>query len=362
MRRTLRSCAWGAVVLLVPLKLGAQGPERVLLITNRNSSESGEIAEYYAAKRKIPAAQVCVIAASREERITRDEYESSVRKPVERCLAQRKLTEQVFYLVTTLGVPLHVLGSGKRNSTAGSVDSELALLYARMHGQEVSVAGPQRNPMFRQMDAPFSHRAFPIYLVTRLAAYDVEGVKAMIDRGLAARNQGTIYLDMKDGSDSEGESWLRDAHILLPKGRSELEQTAQVMHGRRNAIGYASWGSNDKARRQRKLGFTWLPGAIATEFVSTNGRTFRRPPEEWTLGQEYRGSNQSLTADLIAEGVTGSAGHTDEPYLAYTPHPDLLFPAYLSGRNLAESFYIAMPAVGWMNIVIGDPLVKLGPP
>ena len=338
-----------------------QGPERVLLITNRNSRESGQIAEYYAAKRKIPAAQVCVIAAPAEEWISRDEYEATVRQPVERCLARKKLTEQVFYLVTTLGVPLHVKGTGKQNSTAGSVDSELALLYAQMHGQDVAIAGPQRNPMFKQTEAPFSHRAYPIYLVTRLAAYDVAGVKAMIDRGLAARNRGTVYLDMRDGSDETGESWLRDAHILIPKGRSELEQTKTPVYEKRNAIGYSSWGSNDKNHDRRTPGFQWLPGALATEFVSTNGRTFQRPPKDWNLGQEYKGTKQSLAADLIAEGATGASGHTEEPFLVYTPRPDLLFPAYLGGRNLAESFYIAMPAVGWMNIVIGDPLVKLGP-
>jgi len=226
----------------------------------------------------------------------------------------------------------------------------------------VDIPGPQANPMYRQSNAPFSHRAFPIYLATRLAAYDVATVKRLIDRGLAARNQGAVYLDMKDGSDGAGEAWLRDAHILLPNGRSQLEQTSEVWYSRRGVIGYASWGSNDKNRKRRALNFDWLPGAIATEYVSSNGRTFHRPPENWAFGQEFGGSPQSLTADLIAEGATGASGHTAEPFLAYTPRPDLLFPAYLGGRNLAESFYIAMPAVGWMNIVVGDPLVKLGPP
>ena len=38
--------------------------------------------------------------------------------------------------------------------------------------------------------------------------------------------------------------------------------------------------------------------------------------------------------------------------------PDYLFPAYLSGRNLAESYYVAIPALSWQNIVVGDPLVR----
>ena len=51
------------------------------------------------------------------------------------------------------------------------------------------------------------------------------------------------------------------------------------MYGEKQVIAYASWGSNDPNRKQRHLGFEWLPGAIATEYVSTNGRTFAKPPE-----------------------------------------------------------------------------------
>jgi tetratricopeptide (TPR) repeat protein len=60
--------------------------------------------------------------------------------------------------------------------------------------------------------------------------------------------------------------------------------------------------------------------------------------------------------DLIREGVTGVSGHVAEPYLQNTVRPDILFPAYLSGLNLAEAFYMAMPGLSWENIVIGDPL------
>ena len=45
-------------------------------------------------------------------------------------------------------------------------------------------------------DEPFQHPRFPIYLVTRLAAWDLADVKAMIDRGLAARNRGKFVIDL----------------------------------------------------------------------------------------------------------------------------------------------------------------------
>src|SRR6266545_4919884 len=61
-------------------------------------------------------------------------------------------------------------------------------------------------------------------------------------------------------------------------------------------------------------------------------------------------------ADLLREGVTGAAAHVDEPFLDATIRPEILFPAYASGRNLAEAFYAAMPYLSWQTIIVGDPL------
>jgi uncharacterized protein (TIGR03790 family) len=76
----------------------------------------------------------------------------------------------------------------------------------------------------------------------------------------------------------------------------------------------------------------------------------------------FAGSPQSLTADFIHDGVTGASGHVAEPFLQFTPRPNIVLPAYYRGRNLAESFYLSIPELSWMNIVIGDPLCSLGRP
>jgi tetratricopeptide (TPR) repeat protein len=97
-------------------------------------------------------------------------------------------------------------------------------------------------------------------------------------------------------------------------------------------------------------------------FVSSDGRTFAEPPAEWNIGTWedkstfFGGSPQSLAGDLIRDGVTGIAAHVAEPFLEYTIRPNILFPAYLSGFNLVESYYLAMPALSWQTVVIGDPL------
>jgi uncharacterized protein (TIGR03790 family) len=144
-----------------------------------------------------------------------------------------------------------------------------------------------------------------------------------------------------------------------------MDATKTVLYGQKDVIGYASWGSNDHARKQRDLGFQWLPGAVATEFVSTNGRTFKRPPDNWTYtGWDDRihffgGSPQGLSADFIHQGGTGASGNVFEPFLSACVRPDYLLPAYYQGHNLAESYYVALPYLSWQGIVLGDPLCSI---
>jgi uncharacterized protein (TIGR03790 family) len=359
------------VLALASGALLAQGPANVLIVVNDNSSLSREIGEYYARRRNIPAVNVCRIRTSPKESIARADYNREIAAPIANCLRQNKMAESILYIVTTGGVPLRVSGTTGNAMTTdnASVDSELTLLYADMHsGRMHALPGSLSSPFFGRRDAKFQHPQFPMYLVTRLAAYDFDGVKGMIDRSLIAENRGKFVIDLRATSDPEGDIWLRSAAAQLPKERTVFDESAKVIYDQADVIGYAGWGSNDPNRHKRFLGFHWLPGAIMTEFVSTNARTFARPPNNWNISDWnskklwFAGSPQTMTADYILEGVTGTSGHTDEPYLAMTPRPDILLPAYYSGRNLAESYYLAIRALSWQNVVIGDPLCSIGPP
>ncbi|HTS62398.1 MAG TPA: TIGR03790 family protein [Candidatus Acidoferrales bacterium] len=352
--------------LLAVSALRAQTGDNVLLVVNKNHAGSREIGEYYRPRRSVPPKNVCYLATTSEEEIQWNTYQEQVERPVGDCLKKAGLVEKVLYIVTTLGVPLKVDGPGSGPmSEHASVDSELALLYGKLRGTQYYRAGGVANPFYMRRDARFQHPAFPIYLVTRLAAYDVADVKAMIDRSLAARNRGKFVIDLQSEKDEPGNNWLRTAAMLLPSNRVTVDETTKVLYGQKDVIGYASWGSNDAARRQRWLHFEWLPGAVAAEFVSTSARTFKRPPETWKPTEwgdrehYFGGSPQGLIGDLIHEGVTGASGNTYEPYLAYCVRPDYLLPAYAEGRNLADSFYMAMPELSWQGVVTGDPLCAL---
>ena len=343
-----------------------QSAGNVMVIVNQMSPLSHTIGDYYVLKRHIPLANVCKLTIAPNEEVSRDDFQKKIAAPIAACLRSRHLEDKILYIVTTAGVPLKIRGALGQNGDAASVDSELTLLYSDMRGRPHSLPGAIPNPFFAETNVPFRHPHFPIYLVTRLAGYDFDDIKGLVDRALSAHNSGKFVIDLKADDSSPGNDWLRAAALALPKDRLILDDSATVLYNQRDVIGYAGWGSNDPDRKQRHLGFQWLPGAIMTEYVSTNARTFTRPPDGWNLGSWkdsktwFAGSPQTLTADYIHEGVTGASGHVEEPYLHLTPRPNILLPAYYHGRNLAESYYLSIPMLSWMNVVIGDPLCSLG--
>ena len=342
----------------------------MLIVVNDNSPLSKQIGEYYARRRAVPMRNICHLKTVTSENIARANYDREIAAPIAAFLEHNGLTESILYIVTTASVPLRVPGPGTAMTTeTASVDSELALLYADMHQHRPhALAGSIPNPFFEKRGATFTHPQFPIYMVTRLQAYEFKDVKEMIDRSLQAANRGKFVIDLKSSGDGPGDDWLRTAAMLLPKERVVLDESAKVLYNEKDVIGYAGWGSNDTNRHERFLHFQWLPGAIMTEYVSTNARTFERPPQNWNISNWnspklwFVGSPQTMTADYIMEGATGASGHVDEPYLVLTPRPEYLLPEYYKGRNLAESYYMSIRGLSWQNVVIGDPLCSLGKP
>ncbi len=338
------------------------------LVVNQNSALSRRLGDFYASWHGLQPKQICRVTASEEEIVSREVYEREIAGPLGECLQRNKTVESTYYIVMTQGLAIRISATKKAEplrTDGASVDSELAMLYGKLHGAKIPIEGPLDNPFFKRKDEPFSHPAIPLYLVTRLAGYSFEDAKKAVERCRGAKNIGKVVLDLKADNDAEGNDWLLNTAILLPENRVILERSAAIVEWAKNVIGYASWGSNDRNRKSRKSGMEWLPGAIAAEYVSTNARTMKMPPTTWTLGEWskpetfFAGAPQSMILDYVWEGVSGISGYVDEPYLRFTVHPDALFPPYLSGRNLAESFYLALPVLSWQSLIVGDPLCKL---
>lgn len=348
----------------------AQTGENILLVSNALSQASEEIADYYARKRGIPNDQLLRLQLPALEEIDRLTFDTKIQQPIAQWLGAHSAQDKILYIVLTKDVPLRITGTSGQNGTVASVDSELTLLYRRMSGYGVPLAGPIPNPLAlvgvpTSTTARFSHKTHDIYLVGRLDGYTVVDVKAMIDRAATPSREGNIVLDGKlELGVAVGNKWLNAAAENLRKifgwsSRIVLDAGQTVLTDQQNVIGFYTWGSNAVLAKERRFGHQFLPGAIAGEYVSTDARTFKEPPSTWVINDTknpFGGSHQSLVGDLIRDGITGVAGHVAEPFLNGTIRPDALFPAYVSGFNLIESFYMGVPSLSWQTVVVGDPL------
>ena len=363
-----------AALLMSTAQISAQTGANVLVVANAASEGSVRIANHYAKARSLPSEHVLRLEglpADAPDTIERIAFERLIQAPIGRWLTVNGAQDRIHFIVLTKGIPIRVRGTVGRRGTVASVDSELTLLYRRLTGQGAPPAGPIQNPYFLG-DQPisdarqYSHEGYDLYLVSRLDGFTVDDAIALVDRSVKASNAGRFLLDERAPSTATGNALLRTAAERLKAAgfgeRTEIEPTSQVLTNQKDVLGYFSWGSNDPNIKVRTLGLGFVPGALAATFVSTDGRTFREPPAAWTIGtwpnkaSFYAGSPQSLTGDLIREGVTGTAGHVAEPFLDGTVRPDILFPAYAAGRTLAEAFYLALRYVSWQTVVIGDPL------
>ncbi len=350
-------------------------PERVLIVANKHSPFSREVADFYRKIRRIPRKNVLLLSLPRREEISRPIYLKYLERPLATFLQAQGLADQILVLVLMPEVPHKIKGRVARDGEAASVDSELTLLYRKMLYGPYRLGGWLKNPYFHAPEnLPFDHDRFDIYLVTRLAGYRPEDVYALIKRAVQAKDTTppyTLVLDAKDGPLSPGDNWLYATYLRL-KGVNGLRFLTSFepafLASAQRVIGYASWGSNDpNYPRNRRLFFEFLPGAVGVTFVSTNARTFAEPPPDWQVGapwhakhKHFGGSPQSLIGDLIRLGITGISGNVYEPYLSASARPHLLFPAYLAGKPLAEAYYRSLAYLSWQTVVIGDPFTHLG--
>jgi uncharacterized protein (TIGR03790 family) len=380
-----------------------RSPDQVLLVVNTGSPVSCEIADDYAIKRKIKhllSIQCQDSALNPEnETITLADYTRSIENPIRGYLTRHT---NIDFIVLTKGIPIRITGaamgscdehSQEPKSIRGhpSVDSTLAALdYDRLPGTlKTDIAGSGAigcaySNRYWNATEPFSHAKFGGYLVTRLDGYNAADTKTLVTHALAAEKdiaqiltRGKVLLDVEpifglgdkatqpgpitstnipaESAYSEFNADMRHAYdVLTNRGIPvELDLTTRFIGGRSNLLGYFSWGSNDERSwgsddfysTNAYLSLHFAPGALSDTAVSTSARTFLP-----TTG------GQSLIVDLIAHGLTGAKGYTDEPLLQAIASPTIVFDRYTAGYTLAESFYAASHFVGWEDVVIGDPL------
>jgi uncharacterized protein (TIGR03790 family) len=98
----------GPIILLVG-QVEALRPEDLVVVYNSSMAESKEVAEYYALRRNVPAANLLRLKLPKGESMSRETYEKELAAPVRQFLSKRNSQNSPGCILLVYGVPLRVL-------------------------------------------------------------------------------------------------------------------------------------------------------------------------------------------------------------------------------------------------------------
>ncbi|MCX8052573.1 MAG: TIGR03790 family protein, partial [Armatimonadetes bacterium] len=381
-RRALsRGLYRSALVLLMIALLAARalwaggGPRNVAVIIEVNSPESREIGLYYKQARGIPDSNICYINCSSAELVGWQEFETRIREPIRQFLMRPQVAGNIDYIVLTKGIPLKV--DYGRPSSSGPYSSASILTavdhpdiqdyfpfpYGPIAPSRWTTAAPEiawsHNLTFIDKN---NGRQYRFYLVTRLDAFTVDQVKAMINRACRPALDGAFVLDRVQASGQFNSGEYKKANLrlgtptasaydlLVKKGfEVRFDGGLDFLANQRGVMGYFSWATHDVGYTfQKYVSNVFVPGSIADSYWSYSGSTFIDPQNT---------NRPPLMADLSACGLCGAGAYVSEPFVNNATRPEILFDRYTKGYNMAESFYAACPLGFWKTVIVGDPLM-----
>lgn len=354
-------CAAPAVARAVP------GPDSVVVIGNASVAESVALARRYAAARRVPDRQVCLLDVADTEDISLDAYRATFLSPLEACLDAGGVTDRIEAALLVRGVPLRVIIPTAGGDRSVSLAAALGVWRSERDGEPILGTPPGRMTMgvyAAFYNNPFRGGVFsPGYdvellgvrwrplLVTMLHARTYEDAGRLLDSALEAESGAPpagqfLFMNGRDGArgvlDREYDGVIG---ALAARGYADAERVAfeTDLSGRTLAAfftGTASLGDAIEAN-------TYLPGSLVDNLTSFGAV----PPNFRESGEEQ----QVSIARWVEQGVAGVHGTTAEPLNGVFPSRYLIVD-YVDGSTLAEAYHRRLPNVYWHNLVLGDPM------
>jgi len=362
-----------------------------LIVFNKADPDSQSLAETYAKARAIPADRVVGLECSLQEEISRAEFESTIRKPLEELFQSRGWMKRqenflnnpilglegtvpvqqakenpIWIMVLMRGMPLKISEDPtilapeglmpQLRANAAAVDSELALLPI----QGLPLYGLVANPYFADKRIrPFtSFFANYLILVTRLDGPSPGIVRRMIQDAVEAEKTeltGRAFFDLrsiekKDDPYRMGDDWIDRAATLFRSAGFEVEidrrpEVAPKFAPWDQIAFYAGWYTGEFQGPFELPTARFRRGAIAYHIHSFSAETVRSETRNWV-------------GPLLFHGATATMGAVYEPYLRFTPDISLFVSALLSGLSFAEAAYQSQLSLSWMVTMVGDPLYR----
>lgn len=382
-----------AIVLFLALASGAYAAntgDEVIVVYNPLMPGSKDVAEHYAAMRKVPTTQVFGFALTTNEDMSRTEFHDKLEKPLAKALESKKLwrigpqkiaasngqparvirkvlESKIRYAVLCYGVPLRIeedsslqeKGSDvlrpelRRNAAA--VDSDLALLPEIE--ENLMLAGPLENLSYTITNATLLNPTNGLLMVTRLDGPSAEIARGLVDKAMEAETNGLCgraYFDLRGLPTNSplalGDDWIMAAAKIcqyLAGYETTIDQNPGLFTKdfpmSQIAI-YCGWYAEHVSGPFAQKTVEFMPGAFAYHLHSFSAATIRSTDTHWV-------------GPFLAKGATCSMGSVYEPYLSGTPDVGVFCARWiLSGFTFGEAAYACQQTLSWQTTVVGDPL------
>jgi uncharacterized protein (TIGR03790 family) len=398
----------GLVVMLCGGSAFALKPEEILVLVNRNISDSSRVGRYYCEKRNVPYENILYLHGPKIpiESLGRDSYEKKIAEAVRFELLRKRIPGQIRCLLTTYGVPTKI---GRRkpleseeaklkeltefceqqekkierlkldvSGNKAKVAEELKIsrqLLARLKLQIDYINGRETNASVDSELSMVLAGDYELYrwqpnklkgdthgldlqtlMVSRLDGSSSEIAMGLVDKALKAEKtglKGIAYIDSrgiktgKPGSYGYYDQSLRDM-AMLTSVRTDLpvkeDRTAQLFAPGTCPNTAIYCGWYSNGKYVDA--FDFVDGAVGYHIASSEAVTLRDP------------NGRQWCTSMLRDGIAATLGPVSEPYLHSFPEPKLFFAELYKGTCLVEAYYRTKRFNSWMLLLIGDPLYR----
>ncbi|MGL4399598.1 MAG: TIGR03790 family protein [Luteolibacter sp.] len=366
------------LVAVASVSRAAISPETVAVLYNSAMPESRKLAEFYLDARGIPQENLIALEMPLTADISREVFEKSILRPLRAEFDHRSwwkrqtdaggvklpVVNRIRVMVCIRGVPLRIQPTPKpapkpgdpppdpQNVVAGrddaSVDSELA-----MFGVEGLPAEGILQNKFYKSTAPIGETNLPFFtLIARIDAPTYATCERIIRDAVEVEETGLWGRSFVDIANKfpQGDQWLEaivlaNAEAGIPTVVDRFNDTLPKNYPMTEAASYFGWYDWNLSGPFLNDRFRFRKGAVAMHLHSFSGEQLADPLKNWCGG-------------LLEKGAAVTVGNVYEPYLHLTHDFSILHQRLLAGFSWGEACWMAMPAISWQGVVLGDPMYR----
>ena len=349
-----------AFLLLLAPSAFALGPHEVLLLANRNSPRSRELARDYAALRHVPGINLVELdlPATPPLEIPAGEFTRTIWAPAQDAIQKRGLSDHILAWAYSLDFPIRISAS-----PALSLQG-ITFLKGKLPAPEMATEGTYASPLFAGPDTPslpgFPPQSFDVqraWLGNDMPLPSImlgfmgsngnsrEEILNCLTNGVKAdrtKPDGLVCIVTNGDVRTLCRQWefAPLAQELRAQGLTLVITNAYPTIGQDGLIGLMTGAADIPGLSSSQLQF--LPGAIADNLTS--------------FGAAFDNNSQTKITEWIRAGVTATAGTVTEPLSVWSKFPHArIFALPPSGCTVLESFYQAIRCP-LQTLVIGEPL------